>query len=258
MSSSRTRRLLLALAGTAVLAGCGGAPAHSPGATARPAASTTLDTGTSASATASPSGPGEETATTPPPETSGAESTASRQPSQPSVEVASLPIGGGTDDDDPAVDQCIDVSYLGSEPIPAGVRIAVTGVSFDPPSFRLGGGGCSGRGTPCTANGFAFTETNENSDDGRCVVEIHATGPTPADGGNLVLKGQLLCPAGQEAPCQRFANAVRAAQRENPQTIRVDAPDLGQSSSPSSATSSASVSSAPPPSSTPSSSSSGG
>jgi len=141
--------------------------------------------------------------------------------------VPRLPIGGQVND----AQSCVpNVSYLGNAEIPPGVRLLITGVSFDRPFFKLGGSGCSGEGgTSCLAEGFAFTAVNRGTHAGRCVIPVRAVGGKAGDTVHLALAGRVDCPADQNAVCAPFVQQLR----NDPRTIELTVPQSSSSSSPS-------------------------
>jgi hypothetical protein len=132
---------------------------------------------------------------TPAVEGTGAERPAPAGDAPPAIKIASLPIGGGADDDT-ATHQCVSVSWLGSR-IPEGVSIVVTAVRIEPAGvFAQSGSGC-GR-PPCRAS-FAFLAQGDT-----CTVPVTAEG-RPGSTARLHVDGTVRCPQGSQAMCREFA-----------------------------------------------------
>lgn len=84
----------------------------------------------------------------PAPEPTNPESTQAQQ-KQPSIEVASAPIGGNVDVD--GIKQCAEVNWLGRNPIPDGTRIKLGTPGLDPDGvFEFDQSSCAGDRRPCT------------------------------------------------------------------------------------------------------------
>ena len=128
-----------------------------------------------------------------------------------------LPIGGPVEGEG-TPDQCVIVSYLGSQ-LPPGVQIAVGAAVVTGGAFTVGGDGCSERGDP-PCEGFLFTSDNTDPNDRDvCIVAVHhdapaadepaepAPGPEPAF---LQLTGRMQCPADLDPPCTSLAAGVEA------------------------------------------------
>ncbi|GAA1602550.1 hypothetical protein GCM10009789_65760 [Kribbella sancticallisti] len=121
----------LAVIATVVMVGCGGNSTDK----------------TSDNATGTPTA-SQQQSSEPPPEPTGPEPTQSSQ-KRPSLNVARLPLGGGTDS--PVEDrlQCAEAAWLGSRPLPAGVIVRVRAIKLSPAGvFRLDQRGCGDR-QPC-------------------------------------------------------------------------------------------------------------
>jgi hypothetical protein len=202
----------------ALITGCGGTDYEMAGGDVTPSAETAsgeIPVGDDPVAETSTSGPLEP----PPVEPSGPEVPASRAPSKPSISLASVPIGGQSQNDGEP-QQCVEVSYLGNVDIPEGVEISVTGASFKPRVFETGGDACSGEAPLCLDGGVTYTADST----GPCLIPIRFVGTESVDNARLSVSGRVKCPVGQAEKCRDLA----AQLREDRQTISglyADAPE---------------------------------
>ncbi len=202
LASSRTGRgaaALIVAVVAAALVGCGRSAGPSASSTSAPvpAASSATDTGP------------------PPQEPTGTESPQRRTGGTPSVQVASLPIGGQAEDANP---RCVQVQWLTGRLAP-GFALDVTAVHVTSPFTT--GGGCT-HGPACAGHRF----DPDNSDTAHpCFVGIEWRGSGDATTeGQLSLGGTLTCPAA--TGCGRVGDDLDQAA----QTIGVEAPPTDQSS----------------------------
>ena len=145
---------------------------------------------TTTGVTASPESPVE---TTPPVEETGTEAPPPTSTRRPAIELASLPIGGGSQTGTSERDQCIEVAWLGSE-MPDGISVEVTSKDISPKRvFRFASLEC---GRPC--DGYVFQEQGDD-----CLVAVHALRANTRAA--LSLGGKIHCPAGQRAECEAFS-----------------------------------------------------
>jgi hypothetical protein len=117
----------------------------------------------------------------------------------PSIPVPTLPIGGN--EPEPATHQCALVSWLNSSAtIPPNWSVRVKAIRFEKAGlFDKADSGCEG--TPgCT--GFVFTAART-----QCSVPVTAKQSRGAST-NLLLSGEVRCPAGQDRACRDFAGKV--------------------------------------------------
>src|SRR4051812_16146501 len=127
-------------------------------------ASTSVDT---SSEQASPAGSYDASDAPPPAETGGTEQAGPTGGAEPSLSVASLPIGAN------AYQGCLTVRFIGSaSEIPAGLGLLVTGVTFDPPTLAISGPGCPGERVSCLG-GLTLTESSSNE----CFLPVGSAGP---------------------------------------------------------------------------------
>ncbi|MEN3361179.1 MAG: hypothetical protein V7637_5161 [Mycobacteriales bacterium] len=180
---------------TAVLAllltGCGTAAPPDQDPAARP------DAGSATESSAVP--PTGEITSPPAAEGSGPEKPQQGGGGGPAIPVASLPIGGA--EEPPNRDPfCAGVSFLAD--LPAGVSVSVTSIRIEPAFFVLSASGCD-RGPLCGDASFAFT-----GDAGGCFVPVQATGPA-GETAQLILDGEVRCPAGQDEACGRFVGGAQ-------------------------------------------------
>jgi hypothetical protein len=155
-----------------------------------------------------PSTPDQST-TTPAIEATGPEPPPPAAGGPPAIEIASLPVGGGADDDT-SVHQCVGVSWLGSR-IPDGVSVLITAVRIQPSGvFTQSTSGCA---RPLCNSSFAFT-----ADQDRCTVPVTAKG-RPGASARLSVDGRVRCPAGQRRSCEAFTAAAKK------QSIQLTVPD---------------------------------
>lgn len=186
------------------------------GCTASPPTDEAAAEGTSAEQTTTPT---TGTTTSPATETSGGGTRT--QVNQPTVSVPVLPVGGVGQGS--AHEQCVSVNYLGDEPVPAGARVTVTGVSLTPALLEVGGSACSPEEIPCLGPDFAFAP---GDDPGTCFVPVRGTGPPVDDEDenavdervDLGVEALAVCPRGEQQTCDDFA----AAAAGDAQTIQLD------------------------------------
>jgi hypothetical protein len=113
----------------------------------------------------------------------------------PAIRIASLPVGGGVEDDT-VTHQCVRASWLGPH-IPDGVSIVVTAVRIEPRGlFAQAPSGCDG--SLCRAS-FAFAASGDT-----CTVPVTAEG-SPGSTAQLYVDGAVRCPRGSQAMCRAFA-----------------------------------------------------
>ncbi|HEY0542672.1 MAG TPA: hypothetical protein VGD53_30215 [Actinoallomurus sp.] len=140
----------------------------------------------------------------------------------PAIHIASLPVGGGADDDT-ATHQCVRVSWLGPR-IPEGVSIVVTAVRIEPVGvFAQSPSGCGG---PLCRVSFAFAASGDT-----CTVPVTAEG-SPGSTARLYADGAVRCPQGSQAMCRAFA---ATAPRQSIELVVPEAPPPVDSSSSASA-----------------------
>ncbi|TFV86075.1 hypothetical protein E4P40_13355 [Blastococcus sp. CT_GayMR20] len=166
-----------------------------------------------------------EAAEAPELEGTGPEAPGQAQAAQPSINVAGMPIGGGNGADGSA-EQCVDVSFLGDDPIPRGVRITITDGSVHDVNdgsllsdvARLGGG-CGGNPS---CRGFVFTAENDEAG-ATCAFLVTATRPPAAGDPNyddlavrLVVGGTVTCPVGADALCEDLRGRLEAEADDDP------------------------------------------
>lgn len=201
---SKLSVICLSAAALATVAGCGrGSPV-----TQDPVAATSsINSGAAGASTQADTPPAETSGGTEPPR-------ATREP-PPAVEVASLPIGTNRDGN------CLSVRLLsGASEVPAGLRLVITAVTFQPGAIELSGSGCSGGQTSCL--GLVLTE----SSDDECSVPIRATGlPSGSDGVEVVVAARVECPAGQGAACNDYKHTLEKDQRSEG-SASVDVPQV--------------------------------
>ncbi len=125
----------------------------------------------------------------PPTETTGPESPQPSQNGGPAISVASLPIGGNSGNDGEA-QQCAEVNWLGTNPIPHDVSISVDAIGLDPTGvFTFGGDGCN-PGTPACTTSWTWAAGAA----AQCVVAVTQVVDPPQDVDvQLVMKGTVHC-----------------------------------------------------------------
>ena len=152
-------------------------------------------TSSTTSAAAGESQQTEEALPPPPAESTGAEQPQNQQ-NQPSVTLASLPVGGSGPSQNP---DCVQVSW--SDPaFRDGVKIVITDVDVEG-DFKEQGTSCQ---TPC--RGYVFT-----SDQGSCQVRVGYDIPeSPRDlSGTIGLSGNCVAP--DDATCQKVEEDIKNA-----------------------------------------------
>lgn len=170
-----------------------------------------------AEVTAGPESPIAET--TPPVEGTGTEAPPPTTKPRPAIELASLPVGGGSETGTSEQDQCIDVAWLGNE-MPDGVSVEVTSMRISPKGVFRSGSGSLECGRSCDS--YVFQEQGDD-----CHVAVHAQqANTDA---TLRVSGKVRCPAGKRQTCEAFA-----AGEEKNRTIGLRwEPEVPESPSPS-------------------------
>lgn len=177
----------------ALSAGCASSSGSSTAGSSAPEGSSATDgstsTGTTSSETsaashASPS----EADTTPAQEGSGAESPQSAQKGGPTISVASLPVGGNTDQKGAA--QCGHVNLIAHNELPRGISISIDSIGLSTEGvFTLGGDLCAPDSTPCTT---AWTWTTDTASR-QCTVAVTQVADSDKPVA-LVLVGTVHCP----------------------------------------------------------------
>ena len=211
----------------------------------------------------------EGTASSPPTEGTGPESSPSRSDGAGggiAISVAGLPIGDGNQEgDNSGNDECINVQWLGTISHP-GVVLAVTNVIVSNPFTVVGvaTAGCPQDNPACVDSKFSAADNNAGT---ICFAGVEYTGPPMTDpnasaDGSLELVGELSCPNADSATCQRYRDEVLQAGNSSvsisfypadtssaPPTDTSSAPPTDTSSAPPTGTSSTAptdTSSAPP------------
>lgn len=178
----------------------------SGGGSTPPVAASGVPTGSAAASSA-------DLASSPPPETSGTEPAGPAAGSDPALTVASLPIGVNADGEG-----CVTIRFLRSaSEVPAGLRLVVTGVLFDPPP-RTGGSGCAGSRVWCLDRPVLTDSTGDE-----CFVRV-----VGSPDGDTMTKVQVTamvdCPAGRQEDCRAFEQQLTDdAVSEGPTTVTVPA-----------------------------------
>jgi hypothetical protein len=189
----------LCAAALAVLPACGSTGQEVPDASMSSTGSSSADSATSESSSESESTSASDT--TPPPETSGTESARPPQSEQPSLTVASLPIGANADEG------CLTIRFLrAASEVPADMRLVVTRVLFKPEAIEFGGSGCSGMTHVC-GDGLVLTESGSDE----CSASI-----TTSDAGavgtqvEVQVAATVDCAGGHVAACVRFKERLES------------------------------------------------
>lgn len=155
--------------------------------------------------------------TAPSPDSSGGNAVA--------VQLAALPIGGNTTQDQTTfADTCVTINWIVQQDaakIPSDVQILITGAHFTSDVYAVADSGCSGGNPACI--GFVFDVDHQV-----CDLAIAATGsqegsddPEPA----VSIAGTVACLDGQSDGCTSFLQAVA---NEPSLTIPLDAPQPSQ------------------------------
>lgn len=137
----------------------------------------------------------------------------------PSLELASLPIGGaGPNSTGPDDNRCVNVNWSATDDaasLTQGYGVAVATVSIDPEAYVQTDGACPG--PPCV--GYTF-----RSSDLACDVSLRPADASKTDLGDdevdLSMEGKVLCPDPGSKPCQDFRDAVD----KDSQTVTVKVP----------------------------------
>jgi hypothetical protein len=162
----------------------------------------------------------------PAPEGTGAEPPAPARDGAPALKIASLPVGGGAEDDS-TTEQCVSVSWLGRR-MPDGVSVLVTDVRIRPSGvFTRSGSGCGGPG--CESS-FSFTADRDT-----CTVAVTATG-RPGAAARLSVNGRPQCSAEQEEWCRDLdesgGKSIRLTVPGEPETGGEDTDPGGEGTDP--------------------------
>lgn len=138
----------------------------------------------------------------PTPEDTTEEAPAEVEVDSTTIEVATLPIGGGADDDENFQNfQCVDVGWSDPPDIPAGVTVVIRGLVLEPAGhFTLSDQPCPGGAPPCLPDHAVTPEQ-------RCTVAVGWTDAAGDNGGWLSASGTLTCEADADV-CSGFADAV--------------------------------------------------
>ncbi|MGX7680255.1 hypothetical protein ACSMXN_15285 [Jatrophihabitans sp. DSM 45814] len=139
--------------------------------------------------------------TTPATEGAGPEVPQQSQQSGPSISLASLPVGGGAVGDDSGAQQCVEVNWVGSKPIPPGINIALDGFRTLPSGiFQIGGNACPPDKPSCNSWHWA-----QDTQDIACV----AAGTQIADAvGDVTLIVSATVECADQNSCASFGKAV--------------------------------------------------
>jgi hypothetical protein len=202
----------------AVLPACGSGGQQVAGASAASTGSSSSGSSSTASSSAD-SATGESSSgadTTPPLETSGTESARASQGGQPSLTVASLPIGANADE------KCLTISFEGAaSEVPAGMRLVVTGIAFKPKVVQFGGSGCAGE-TPVCRVGLALTESGSD----QCLASIKSDAGAAGTQVEVQVAATVDCTGGQVPACVRFKEKIESdANNQGIATFEVSEPD---------------------------------
>jgi hypothetical protein len=161
---------------------------------------------------------------TPAVEGTGPEQPPPAQPNPPKLDIASLPVGGGSDNTS-AQHQCAGVGWLSAElggvHIPDGLSIVVTNVRVEPASTFTKSTSDSRCADPACRSSFVFRHETDT-----CVVAVDAKRPGDA---TLSIDGKVRCPAGQQQTCADFI--AEAHRNEGSITLHWE-PDTSESSAP--------------------------
>ena len=189
----------LCAAALAVLPACGSAGQEVTAGSAASTESSSTDSATSESSSESDSASASDT--TPPPETGGTEAARSPRSEQPSLKVASLPIGANADGDG-----CLTIRFLrAASEVPAGMRLVVTRVWFEPEVIQFGGSACP-QATPVCRPGLVLTETTRDE----CFASITTGDAAVGSRVEVQVKATVDCVGGQLAACVRFKEKIES------------------------------------------------
>jgi hypothetical protein len=124
-----------------------------------------------------------------------------------SVELAQLPIGGTTTQDQTTfADTCVTINWIVQQDaakIPSDVQITITGATFSTDVYTLADQGCAGDHPDCI--GFVFDAGHQ-----ACDLAIAPTGSQDSTGTEpaVSIGGDVTCVDGQTADCTAFLAAV--------------------------------------------------
>ncbi|WP_345764354.1 hypothetical protein [Diaminobutyricibacter sp. McL0608] len=145
-----------------------------------------------------------------------------------SVELAQLPIGGNTTQDQTtSADTCVTINWIVQQDaakIPSDVKIQITGAAFSTDVYTLADQGCANDHPACI--GFVFDAGHQ-----ACNLAITPTGSLDSTGTEpaVSLGGNVTCVDGQTPECTDFLNAVAT---EPSVTIPLDPPPSEQGAGP--------------------------
>jgi hypothetical protein len=138
-----------------------------------------------------------------------------------SIELAQLPIGGNTtEDEQTSADTCVTVNWIVQKvaaKIPPDAHIKITGAHFTSDEYALANSGCSGTYPQCI--GFVFDSSHQI-----CELAIAATESVPGVDDvqpGVGISGTVTCSDGRTAACASFLAAVATEQNL---TIPLDSP----------------------------------
>ena len=141
-----------------------------------------------------------------------------------SVELAQLPIGGNTTQDQTTfADTCVTINWIVQQDaakIPSDVQITITGASFSTDVYALAEQGCANDNPPCI--GFVFDAGHQ-----ACNLAIAPTGSSDSTGTEpaVSIAGNVKCVDGQTPDCVSFLTAVS---NEQSLSIPLDPPPTNQ------------------------------
>ncbi len=124
-----------------------------------------------------------------------------------SVQLAQLPIGGNTTQDQTTfADTCVTINWIvqqNAAKIPSDVQITITGADFSTDVYALAGQGCAGDHPACI--GFVFDAGHQ-----ACDLAVASTGSQDATGTEpaVSIRGDVTCIRGETADCAAFLAAV--------------------------------------------------
>ncbi len=160
----------------------------------------TSDTTTSNDTTTEPAPEPEPTTEDPDPTTGSSSSNGN-----PSISVARLPVGGGSElrENDPTL-QCAEVSWIvdNKGEIPRGTAVELTKVLFTPNVFKVVRGGCGTAQPNCI--GYIFRSAAQRCDLLVRLVGTIAEGTSPSVG----FAGLIYCPRNDSPSCRDFVAAL--------------------------------------------------
>ncbi len=141
-----------------------------------------------------------------------------------SVELAQLPIGGNTTQDQSTfADTCVTINWIVQQDaakIPSDVQISITGATFSTDVYALADQGCAGDHPACI--GFVFDAGHQ-----ACDLAIAPTGSQDSTGTEpaVSIAGDVTCVDGQTPDCASFLAAVA---NEQSLSIPLDPPPTNQ------------------------------